>query len=140
MRRSHPPDVTLKHAPVPLDGNQSGRRDDAPFADGPEWWPACIKARLGCELPLPDDATERARNLERAANELFGSAPTADEREAFAKVADENSLSVFIAQLVKRPGLVSFFGRSKDRFDRAITVPTARVASGRVRSSTRYRH
>lgn len=103
--------VTLKHASVPLDGSQSGRREDAPFAEGPDWWPAFIKARLGRELPLPNDATERARILERAANELFGSAPTADEREAFAKVADENSLSVFIAQLAKRSGLVSFFGK-----------------------------
>ncbi len=103
--------VTLKHSPVPLDGSQSGRREDAPFAEGPDWWPACIKARLGRELPLPDDATERARILERAANELFGSAPAADEREAFAAVADENSLSAFIAQLAKRPGLVSFFGK-----------------------------
>lgn len=103
--------VILMHASVPFDGSLSGHREDAPFADGPGWWPACIKTRLGRELPLPKDATERARILERAANELFGSVPTADEREAFAKVADENSLSVFIAQLAKRPGLVTFFGK-----------------------------
>lgn len=103
--------VRLEHAPVPLDGSESGIREDAPFADGPNWWPACIKVRLARELPLPVDKKERARLLERAANDLFGGPPTDEELDAFAKVADDNSLTAFANQLAQRPGLVSFYGK-----------------------------
>ena len=103
------PSVRLDHAPVPLDGSESGRRGDAPFADGPDWWPACIKARLARELPLPEDAVERTHLLDRVVQELFGREPAAEERGAFAHVTDDASLTAFASRLAQRSA--SFFGK-----------------------------
>lgn len=100
--------VPLGHGSVSFDGSSVGRRDDRPFDDGPNWWPGFINARFARELPAPADAAERSRLLERAMNDLFGSAPDADERAAFEVVRDENSLAAFAEKLAQRPGLVPF--------------------------------
>ncbi|MEZ5327193.1 MAG: M56 family metallopeptidase [Verrucomicrobiales bacterium] len=103
--------VKLECAPVALDGSESGRREDATFTDGPDWWPAFITARFAREMPLHADPDERARSLERAMADLFGDAPTEQERGDFANVRDETSLAAFTRGLADRPGMVSFFGK-----------------------------
>ena len=69
--------LTLTHGPVPLDGSEVGMSEDDPHVIGPGWWQAHIKRRLARELPLPADAAERTRLLDRAVRELFAAAPTA---------------------------------------------------------------
>src|SRR5205085_7621857 len=60
--------VTLTTNPVRV----SDRNEEAPQGGEPRWWLDFITARLARELPLPADAAERTRLLDRAVRDLFG--------------------------------------------------------------------
>ena len=72
-------ELALTYSLVPLDGSEVGVSEDDPHVSGPGWWLAHIKTRLNRELPLPADAAERTRLLDRAMRELFATAPSAEE-------------------------------------------------------------
>ncbi|MEQ1850902.1 MAG: M56 family metallopeptidase, partial [Chthoniobacteraceae bacterium] len=104
-------ELTLTHSPVPLDGSEVGMSEDDPHVIGPGWWLAHIKARLSKELPLPADAAERTRLLDRAVRDLFGSARTAEETAAFVADKTPDPLDALIKRLAAREDVVSFSGK-----------------------------
>ncbi len=103
-------ELTLTHSPVPLDGSDVGRSEDDPQVFGPGWWLAHIKARLGRELPLPADAAERTRLLDRALRELFATAPTAEETAAFTADQTPGAFDALVKRLATRADAVEFSG------------------------------
>jgi hypothetical protein len=84
--------------------------DRAPSNDEPDWWLNFIKNRLSLGAPLPADAAERGRLLERAVHHLFGTQPTAEERAAFAADREPNALDSLAKRLAKRTGTTTFTG------------------------------
>lgn len=104
-------ELTLTYSPVPLDGSEVGISEEDPHVSGPLWWLAHIKARLNRELPLPSDAAERTRLLDRAVRELFATAPTTEETEAF--IADKTTVAIeaLAKRLAARTDVVSFSGK-----------------------------
>ena len=104
-------ELTLTHSPVPLDGSEVGVSEDDPHVFGPGWWLAHIKARLNRELPLPADAAERTRLLDRAVRELFATAPTAEETAAFVADKTPDALDALAKRLAARTDVVSFSGK-----------------------------
>jgi beta-lactamase regulating signal transducer with metallopeptidase domain len=104
-------ELTLTHSLVPLDGSEVGVSEDDPHVSGPGWWLAHIKTRLNRELPLPTDAAERTRLLDRAVRELFATAPTAEETEAFIADKTPDALDALAKRLATRVDVVSFSGK-----------------------------
>ncbi len=104
-------DLTLTHSPVPLDGSGVGVREDDPQVVGPGWWLAHIKGRLSLELPLPADAAERTRLLDRAVPDLFGTTPSAEETAAFVSDKTPDALDSLAKRLAAREDVVSFSGK-----------------------------
>jgi len=84
--------------------------DRAPSDGEPDWWLNFIKNRLSLAAPLPADAAERGRLLERAVHHLFGTQPTAEERAAFAADREPNALDSLAKRLAKRTGTTTFTG------------------------------
>ena len=104
-------ELTLTHGLVPLDGSEVGVSQDDPHVSGPGWWLAHIKTRLNRELPLPADAAERTRLLDRALRELFATAPTAEETAEFIADKTPDALDALAKRLVARVDVVSFSGK-----------------------------
>ncbi|MDP1561824.1 MAG: M56 family metallopeptidase [Pirellulaceae bacterium] len=104
-------ELTLTYSLVPLDGSEVGVSEEDPHVSGPGWWLAHIKTRLDRELPLPTDAVERARLLDRAVRELFATAPTAEETEAFIADQTPDALDALAKRLAERADVVSFSGK-----------------------------
>jgi hypothetical protein len=97
-------EVIFTAAPVPLNGNFTGERA------GPGWWLDFIKNRLSLDAPLPADAAERGRLLDRAVHDLFGTAPTAEEITAFVADRDPSALDSLAKRLAQREGTLSSSG------------------------------
>jgi hypothetical protein len=104
-------ELTLTHSLVPLDGTEVGMSEDDPHVVGPGWWLAHIKARLNRELPLPANAAERTRLLDRAVRELFAIAPSAEETAAFIADKTPDTLDALAKRLAARVAVVSFSGK-----------------------------
>ncbi len=104
-------ELTLTYSLVPLDGSEVGVSEDDPQVSGPSWWLAHIKTRLNREHPLPADAAERTRLLNRAVHELFATAPTAEETEAFIADKTPEALDALANRLATRADVVSFSGK-----------------------------
>lgn len=104
-------ELTLTHGLVPLDGSEVGVSEDDPHVSGPGWWLAHIKARLNRELPLPTDAADRTRLLDRAVRELFATAPSAEETAEFIADKTPGALDALAKRLATRVDLVSFSGK-----------------------------
>ena len=104
--------VTLTPGPVPTSGrNESEPYDLRQIHKGePRWWLDFIAERLNRELPLPADAAERTRLLDRAVRELFGIAPTVEETAAFVADAAPNAMDSLAKRLAQRAGLTPFTG------------------------------
>ena len=101
---------TLVLGLVPLDGSEVGVSEDDPHVSGPGWWLAHIKARLNRELPLPADAAERTRLLDRAVRELFATAPTAKETAEFIADKTPDALDALAKRLAARDDALEFSG------------------------------
>ncbi len=104
-------ELTLTHSLVPLDGSEVGVSEDDPHVSGPGWWLAHVRSRLNRELPLPADAAERTRLLDRAVRELFATAPSAEETTAFIADMTPDALDALAKRLVARVDVVSFSGK-----------------------------
>ncbi|MFO0940728.1 MAG: M56 family metallopeptidase [Pirellulales bacterium] len=104
-------EITLTYSPVPLDGSEVGISQEDPHVSGTGWWLAHIKFRLNRELPLPADTAERTRMLDRAVRELFDSAPTAEETEAFIADKSPEAIDALAKRLASRTDVVSFSGK-----------------------------
>lgn len=101
-------ELTLTHGPLALDGSGVGMREDAPHLVGPGWWQAHIKARLSRELPLPTEAAERTRVLDRAVRELFSTPPTAEETAAFTADQTAAAFDALVQRLAARADVAEF--------------------------------
>jgi beta-lactamase regulating signal transducer with metallopeptidase domain len=104
-------ELTLTYSHVPLDGSEVGVSAEDPHVSGPGWWLAHIKARLSRELPLPSDAAERTRILDRAVRELFATAPTAEETAEFIADKTPNAIDALANRLAARADVQSFSGK-----------------------------
>jgi hypothetical protein len=76
----------------------------------PRWWLDLITDRLNRDLPLPSDAAERTRLLDRAVRELFGTTPTPEETAAFVSDRTPDALDALAHRLAQRAGLAPFTG------------------------------
>ncbi len=95
-------DCAVRDAPQPeTDGAQPAPEN---------WWLTFIKNRLSLDAPLPADAAERGRLLDRAMHDLFGNAPTDDELAAFKDDATPEALDALAKRLAERSGFELFSG------------------------------
>jgi beta-lactamase regulating signal transducer with metallopeptidase domain len=100
-------EVTFTPAPVSATGNFTDER-----AKGePGWWLDFIKDRLSLDSPLPADAAERGRLLNRAVRDLFGTAPTPGETAAFVADRTPDAFDALAKRLAERTGTSSFTGK-----------------------------
>ena len=99
-------EVTFTPGPVSLNGMNNDDRSNGE----PGWWLDFITDRLSLDAPLPADAAERARILDRAMRHLFGAAPTAEEAAAFSADRALTALDSLAKRLAKRAGTTSFTG------------------------------
>ena len=104
-------ELTLTYSLVPLDGSEVGISEEDPHVSGAGWWLAHIKARLNRELPLPTDAAERSRILDRVVRELFATAPSAAETAAFIADKTPEAIDALAKRLAARTDIVSFSGK-----------------------------
>jgi beta-lactamase regulating signal transducer with metallopeptidase domain len=104
-------DLTLTHSLVPLDGSEVGMSEDDPHVVGPGWWLAHIKARLSQELPLPADAAERTRLLDRTVRDLFATDPSDEETATFVADKTPDAFDSLVKRLAAREDVVSFSGK-----------------------------
>jgi len=125
-------EVTFTPAPVSADG-----RDGRAGVPGESWWLAFIAARLNRDAPLPADAAERKRLLDRAIRDLFGTAPTREEAATFVADRTPDAMGALATRLAQRAGTTPFTGalQSGETKFRVLAVdPEAakkpRVASG----------
>ncbi len=99
-------EVTFTPAPVSVDGNDGRAR----ALGEPQWWLAFIRTRLECDAPLPADAAERKRLLNRAVHDLFGSAPNASEIATFVGDRGPNALEALAHRLAQCASTTPFTG------------------------------
>ncbi len=71
--------------------------------DGDGWWLEFITQRLEREAPLPADTKEREYLLYRVVTELYGTAPSTTEGDAFAADTSPDALKNLAALLAKHP-------------------------------------
>ena len=100
----------------------------------PGWWLGFIKDRLRLDLPLPADATERGRILERLIRDLFGSAPTAGELAEFVSDTSPDAHDLLANRLVRRPGFSTFSGLMKSAATTFHVLPADPDAATRSRT------
>ncbi|MEX2286164.1 MAG: M56 family metallopeptidase [Planctomycetaceae bacterium] len=100
-------DVTFTPAPVSVNG-----KDDAGRLNLGEssWWLDFITDRLRRDMPLPADAPERGRILDRAIRELFGTAATPEETATFVSDPAPDALDSLAKRLAQRVGITPFTG------------------------------
>lgn len=98
-------EVTFTPAPVSADG-----RDGRPGVPGESWWLSYITARLNRDAPLPADAAERKRLLDRAIRDLFGTAPSSEETATFVADRAPDALDALAKRLARRAGATPFTG------------------------------
>jgi len=100
-------DVTFTPALVTVTGNFTNER--AP--GDPGWWLEFITNRLNRDAPLPVDAAERRRLLDRAVSDLFGTPPTPVETATFVADRDPDAMSALAKRLAQRDGTTPFTGK-----------------------------
>jgi hypothetical protein len=98
--------VTFTPAPVQADGNDGRLRP----ADELPWWHRFITNRLNRDAPLPADAAERTRLLDRAVRDLFGTPPTPEETAAFVTDLSPKAMEALAERLARRAGTSPFMG------------------------------
>ena len=89
-------EVTLLPGGIMLSGDGSAL-DGEPRP----WWPEFISERLSREAPVPLDTKERAYQLYRVVRDLFGTAPSTTEGDAFAADKSPDALKNLAALLAK---------------------------------------
>jgi hypothetical protein len=114
-------EVTFTPAPVSATGNFTDER-----AKGePGWWLDFIKDRLSLDSPLPADASERGRLLNRAVRDLFGTAPTPEETAAFVADRAPDAFEALAKRLAERPETSSFTGKLQSGETKFRVLPIA---------------
>lgn len=106
-------EVTFLPSALDADGREAPQLEGAEKIDAKNWWLAFITNRLSLDAPLPADANERGRLLDRAIRDFFGNAPTADELTAFKNDASPEALDALAKRLAERTGFESFSGLLK---------------------------
>jgi hypothetical protein len=99
-------EVTFTPDAVPL----SDWNEDVQVLGEPRWWLDFIAARLAREVPLPAEAAERTRLLDRAMHDLFGTAPTAKEIADFVGDRKSDALDSLAKRLFHRPDAHAWAG------------------------------
>jgi hypothetical protein len=95
-------EVTLRPGPVMLTADESPGES--------RWWLEFITERLSREAPVPPDAKEREYLLYRVVRDLFGTAPSVDEGNAFRADKSPDALNNLAAMLAKREYIVPTHG------------------------------
>jgi hypothetical protein len=125
-------EVTFTPAPVSLTGNFTDER-----AKGePGWWLDFIKERLSRDLPLPAEAAERGRLLDRAVRDLFGTAPTLEEAAAFVRDRAPDGSEALAKRLAERAGTSSFTGTLQSGPTKFRVLPADPDAAKRPRTAS----
>jgi hypothetical protein len=125
-------EVTFTPAPVSLTGNFTDER-----AKGePGWWLDFIKERLSRDLPLPAEAAERGRLLDRAMRDLFGTAPTPEETAAFVADRAPDPIEALAKRLAQRAGTSSFTGTLQSGPTKFRVAPADPDAAKRPRTAS----
>jgi beta-lactamase regulating signal transducer with metallopeptidase domain len=99
-------EVSFTPAPISATGNFTDPRSKGE----PAWWLDFIKDRLRVDSPVPADAAERTRLLDRAVRDLFGTAPTPEETAAFVADHAPDAFDALAKRLAERAGTSSFTG------------------------------
>ena len=120
--------------------NCDGRDAPLPETDGAQpaqmnWWLSFISNRLNLDAPLPADAAERGRLLDRATRELFGNAPTDEEHAAFRNDATPEALDALANRLAERSGFESFSGSLTSSSTRFKVLPVDPDAAKKPRTA-----
>ncbi len=104
-------EVTFQPDAVNCDGRDAPQPEfDGAQPESINWWLTFIKNRLSLDAPLPADAAERGRLLDRAMRELFGNAPTDEELTTFKNDATPDALKALAKRLAERSGFEPFSG------------------------------
>ncbi len=99
-------EVTFTPAPLSV----SGRDNDVRLRGESRWWLEFITDRLSRDMPLPDDAGERKRLLDRAMRDLFGTAPKPEETATFVADRTPGAFDALASRLAGRAGISPFTG------------------------------
>ncbi len=129
-------EVTFTPDAVDCDGRDGPHpEDDAKPAVEKNWWLQFIKDRLSLDRPLPADAGERRRLLDRATRDLFGNAPTAEEITAFTTDAAPEALDALAKRLANRAGFAPFSGSLKSGTRKFLVLPVDPEAAKKPRTA-----
>jgi len=124
-------EVTFTPAPVSADG-----RDGRAGVPGESWWLAFITARLNRDAPLPDDASERERLLDRAMRNLFGTAPTPEETATFVADRTPDAMDALAKRLARRAGTTPYTGTLQSGETKFRVLPVDPDAAKKPRVAT----
>jgi len=122
-------EVTFTPAPV------SGR-DGRAGQLGENWWLVFVTDRLSRDMPLPDDAGERRRLLDRAMRDLFGTAPTPEETATFVADRMPDAMGALAKRLAQRAGTTLFTGTLQSGETKFRVLPVDPEAAKKPRVAT----
>ena len=124
-------EVTFTPAPVSADGN-----DGRAGVLGEPWWLAFVTNRLNRDAPLPADAAERKRLLDRAVRDLFGTAPTPEEAATFVADRAPDAMGALAKRLAQRAGTTPFTGTLQSGETKFRVLPVDPDAAKKPRVAT----
>lgn len=104
-------EVTFLPDQIGVEGRDSVSENETQESESKDWWLGFIQKRLSLDAPLPSDTAERARLLDHATRDLFGSGATEAEIAAFQNDATPQALAALAKRLAVRPGFESFSGK-----------------------------
>ena len=125
-------EVTFTPDTVSADGNDGRAR---PLGEFP-WWLAFITNRLNRDAPLPGDAAERKRLLDRAIRDLFGTPPSSEENVTFLSDRSPNAMDALAKRLARRAGATPFTGTLQSGETRFRVLPVDPEAAKKPRVAT----
>ncbi len=128
-------EVTFLPDAVHCDARDSGQPEGEEVATPENWWLKFIANRLSLDAPLPADAAERKRLLDRATRDLFGNAPTPEEITAFTTDSAADALDALVKRLASRPGFETFSGSLKSGTRKFLVLPVDPEAAKKPRSA-----
>lgn len=129
-------EVTFTPAPVSADGQDNDELlPGAGLRGKSQWWLHFITNRLSLDKPLPSDAVERRRLLDRATRDLFGNAPTVEEITAFTTDAAPEALDALANRLANRAGFAQFSGSLKSGTRKFLVLPVDPDAAKKPRTA-----
>lgn len=128
-------EVTFLPDAVHCDARDAGQLEGEEVTTPQNWWLKFIANRLSLDAPLPADAAERKRLLDRATRDLFGNAPTPEEITAFTTDSAPDALDALAKRLANRPGFETFSGSLKSGPRKFLVLPPDPDAAKKPRTA-----